>query len=133
MPQLHYCLPEQLESLPLPKVPTMSNRSQPVSRRKFLTRAGAVSLAVPTFVSARALGLEEAQLPVIASSWYDRYWRSRPVQLEDLSIAERRASVSVCDVDRQHAEAAKKIVDEHFGNQDCQILKLVLIAPRARA
>jgi predicted dehydrogenase len=38
--------------------------------------------------------------------------------------------IAVCDVDAAHAEAAKKIVDDHYGNADCKIFEDQLLMLR---
>lgn len=99
----------------------MSNASL-ISRRTFLGTTGAASLAAPMIVSARALGLEKA-LPAsdrIIMGAIGTGGRGRS-NLKAFLAQNDVQLIAVCDVDREHAEAGKKIVDEHYGNQDCQI------------
>lgn len=102
----------------------MSKRKSQVSRRKFLAQASAASLAVPMFVSARALGLEDAPAASdrIVMGMIGTGGRGQANLRTFLSQSDVQV-VSVCDLDQQHALAAKKIVDDHYGNQDCQIFE----------
>ena len=102
----------------------MSRPKRQVTRRNFLAKAGMASLAVPAFVSARALGLEEA--PAASDRIIMGAIGTGPRGQSNLRTFLAQSDVqvvSVCDVDRQRAEIAKKIVDDHYGNTDCQIFE----------
>lgn len=109
----------------------MSLRKRPVSRRNFLATAGAASLAVPAFVSARALGLEDA--PAASDRILLGMVGTGGRGLSNLKtfLAESDVQVvSVCDVDNAHALAAKKLVDDHYGNTDCKVFEDSLLMLR---
>lgn len=96
------------------------------SRREFLRRAatGIGASILPAIVSARALGLEDA-LPAsdrIIMGAIGTGGRGQSNLRTFLSQGDVQV-IAVCDVDRAHAEAAKKIVDDHYGNTDCQIFE----------
>lgn len=96
------------------------------TRRDFLAKSiGAVGgLSVPAFVSSRALGLEDA-VPAsdrIIMGAIGTGGRGRSNIKTFLAQADVQI-IAVCDVDREHAEAAKKIVDDHYGNTDCLIFE----------
>ena len=102
----------------------MSRTKRQVTRRNFLAKAGMASLAVPTFVSARALGLEAA--PAASDRIVMGSIGTGPRGQANLRTFLSQSDVqvvSVCDVDRQRALAAKKIVDDHYGNTDCKIFE----------
>ena len=120
---IHPGLARQPDRLQLIKQLYMS-KQQRTSRRTFLARSGAASLAVPAFVSARALGLEDAApasdrivMGAIGTGGRGQANLRTFLSQSDVQV------VSVCDVDRQHAEVAKKIVDDHYGNTDCKIFE----------
>ncbi len=109
----------------------MSQSKRSVSRRKFLATASAASLAAPAFVSARALGLEDAPpasdrilLGAIGTGGRGQSNLRTFLSQSDVQV------VSVCDVDREHALVAKKIVDDHYGNNDCQVFEDSLLMLR---
>ena len=103
------------------------------SRRQFL-HTGLTTLggmALPAVVSARALGLEAAPPPsdriimgAIGTGGRGQSNLRTFLSQPDVQI------IAVCDVDAAHAEAAKKIVDDHYGNADCKIFKDQLLLLR---
>ncbi len=114
----------------------MSARRQS-SRRSFLKHsalAAAGGLAAPAIVSSRALGLEDV-LPAsdrIIMGAIGVGGRGQNNLRTFLSQKDVQV-VAVCDVDRTHAEVAKKIVDDHYGNNDCQIFEDQLLMLREPA
>jgi hypothetical protein len=95
-----------------------------LTRRTFLGRSAAVVgsvLAAPYFVPARALGRDGAVAPseritmaaigVGGRNTYDMtaFMGEKVVQM-----------IGVCDVQKSRRDAAEKIVNEHYGNQDCK-------------
>jgi predicted dehydrogenase len=91
-----------------------------LNRRRFLTRAAAV--AAPLVVPASALGLGGAVPPseriIMAGlglggrGTHDLRWMlpERDVQF-----------VAICDPKRSQRENIKRIIDNHYGNQDCRM------------
>lgn len=107
----------------------MKTKSQPVSsatRRAFLRKGAAAfgGLSVPAFVSARALGLEDvaAASDRIVMGAIGTGGRGRSNLRTFLTQPDVQV-IAVCDVDAEHAQAAKKIVDDHYGNSDCKIFE----------
>lgn len=103
------------------------------TRRAFL-RTGAAALgglSVPTFVSARALGLEDAPpasdrivMGAIGTGGRGQNNLRTFLSQPDVQV------IAVCDVDAARAEAAKKIVDDHYGNSDCKVFEDQLLLLR---
>ncbi len=99
------------------------SRRTKISRRRFLktaTGAAAGAIAFPYIVPSSVLGRGGAVAPSnritmgcigvgIQGTWDMRGFLSR----REVQI------VAVCDVDKEHREAAKKEVDEKYGNRDC--------------
>lgn len=96
------------------------------SRREFLQAATVAggALTVPAFVSSRALGLEETApasdriiMGAIGTGQRGQANLRTFLQQPDVQV------IAVCDVDREHAAAAKQIVDQHYGNTDCKVFE----------
>ena len=93
----------------------------PTSRRSFLKCLGA-SVAAPYIIPAASLGADGNTAPsnkitvgAIATGGQARGLMSNMIQHPDVRI------VAVCDVNRKTVEAAKKWVDDFYGNQDCKM------------
>ncbi len=102
----------------------MSSSRTAVSRRRFLTtaaQAGAV-LSLPQFVPGKALGMSGAVAP------------SQRIVLGGIGLGPRGTAdlrcflsnsdlqfVAICDVQQARREAIKKLVDETYGNTDCEL------------
>jgi predicted dehydrogenase len=95
-----------------------------VSRRGFLRKtavAGAGVVALPAIIPASALGADGRVAPS------DRVVMGA-IGVGGMGTADMRTYmlyegvrfVAVCDVDRNHREQAKRIVDEAYGNHDCK-------------
>jgi predicted dehydrogenase len=92
------------------------------SRRSFLKRiagAGAL-LAFPTVIPSRVLGLDGTVAPsnrivmgAIGTGGKGRHDMQAFLGHKDLQL------VAVADVDREHRERAKELVDKHYNNTDC--------------
>jgi predicted dehydrogenase len=93
-----------------------------VSRRKLL-QAGTAALAIPYFVSPSALGLAGHIAPSnrITIGGIGTGGKGRHNLEQFLGFADCQV-VAVSDVDLNHATAAKTMVNERYGNQDCQSL-----------
>ncbi|MCC6511460.1 MAG: Gfo/Idh/MocA family oxidoreductase [Pirellulaceae bacterium] len=112
---------------------TLPDQSLPArtSRRSFLKTGGSAALAFPTIVSARALGLDDAPpasdrivMGAIGTGGRGRANLRAFLAHSDVQV------VAVCDVDLSHAQEAKKLVDEHYGNTDCKIFENQLLLLR---
>jgi predicted dehydrogenase len=107
-------------------MPTDDNPSRPNSRRAFLKRslaaAGAVTL--PAIIPAGALGLDGVAAP------------SEQIVLGVIGIGPRMTynlggvlpktdvrCVAICDVQADRRAAGKKLVDQHYGNNDCVLYR----------
>lgn len=96
-------------------------------RRAFLRAAGAGSLAawgMPLFVPASALGrARQAPSERITVGFIGVGWKGLQGCFGSLvhSFLANPAcqAVAVCDVNRHHREAAKRTIDEAYGNGDC--------------
>ncbi|MFM8893153.1 MAG: Gfo/Idh/MocA family protein [Planctomycetia bacterium] len=96
------------------------------SRRDFLGRSLALgAAAVPTFVSARALGLEKGTaaasdrvtLGVIGIGNRCTYVLGSMMTLPDVQC------VAIADVQASRRDAGKKLVDQKYGNGDCVLYR----------
>jgi predicted dehydrogenase len=96
-----------------------------LSRRSFLTRTAIAAsvVGVPWFIPARALGRGGAVSPNdkivlggIGLGPRGQYDLSVMLPEKDVQF------VAICDVARGRREQVKKMVDAHYGNQDCQML-----------
>ncbi|MFM7043611.1 MAG: Gfo/Idh/MocA family protein, partial [Planctomycetaceae bacterium] len=93
-----------------------------VSRRTFLGTAAAGAVALPTIVSARALGLERAAaaservtLGVIGIGNRCKYVLGSMLGLPDVQC------VAIADVQQSRRDAGKQQVDTHYGTADCRL------------
>jgi len=93
-----------------------------VSRRAFLGTAAAGAVALPTIVSARALGLERAAaaservtLGVIGIGNRCKYVLGSMLGLPDVQC------VAIADVQQSRRDAGKQQVDTHYGTADCRL------------
>ncbi|QDT03785.1 Inositol 2-dehydrogenase [Rubripirellula lacrimiformis] len=94
-------------------------------RRSFLSTtlaAGAATLAAPYFVSSQALGAEDSvaaseriTLGVIGIGPRCTYDLTAILKLKDVQC------VAIADVQQSRRDAGKKLVDDHYGNQDCKL------------
>jgi predicted dehydrogenase len=89
-----------------------------LSRRRFAQVAGATTLAVPTIVSARAVGREQAAaasdriaLGFIGMGTMNRHHLDTFLRRSDVQV------LAVCDCDTTRRESAKKTVDDHYSKQ----------------
>jgi predicted dehydrogenase len=107
-------------------MPTENIVFQPKSRREFLKRsiATAGALALPTFIPAGVLGRdgdvppsEQIVLGVIGIGPRMTYDLHGVLPKTDVRC------VAVCDVQASRRESAKKLVDQHFGNNDCAVYR----------
>ncbi len=101
---------------------TQAQQSWAATRREFLKGAAAAGAAIafPAIVPGSALGADGGVAPsnriamgVIGSGLQGTsnmrgFMRRKGTQM-----------VAVCDVDKSHRDAAKRIVDEQYGNTDC--------------
>ena len=94
-----------------------------ISRRQFFRRAGAVTtgaLAFPYIIPGSALGLDGTVAPsnriVMGAIGTGGQGTGNMRQFTSMSDVQM---VAVCDVDREHREAAKGIVDGVYSNKDC--------------
>lgn len=106
----------------------MKNRpsAKNLTRRGFLSRtlAAAGTVALPWFIPARALGRDGAVAPSerivlggIGLGPRGQYDLSVMLPEKDVQF------VAICDVQRARRERVKKMVDEHYGNQDCVLYR----------
>ena len=91
-----------------------------LTRRDVLKRAAGTALGAPLFVPAAVLGLdgkiaasERITLGAIGVGPRCTYDLRGMLPLADVRC------VAVCDVQANRREAAKRLVDEHYGNRDC--------------
>src|SRR6266576_2847504 len=91
----------------------------PISRRRFLTAAGA-AIALPTVIPARALGAEgpapseRITLGVIGCGGMGNGNTDGFLGHANCRV------VAACDVDQKHLEATVKKVNDHYKNEDCK-------------
>ncbi|HOH31050.1 MAG TPA: Gfo/Idh/MocA family oxidoreductase [Candidatus Hydrogenedentes bacterium] len=93
--------------------------SSPITRRSFMLQsagaAGAFTLAHNLFASAaQTPASERITVGAIGISGRGNYILNAFLQYPDVQV------VAVCDVIANRREAAKKMVDERYGNQDCR-------------
>jgi predicted dehydrogenase len=107
-------------------MPTDDTHSQPSSRREFLKRSIATAgvVVLPAIIPAGALGRDGAAPP------------SQRIVLGVIGIGPRMTydlggvlpktdvrCVAICDVQASRREAGKKLVDQHYGNNDCSLYR----------
>ncbi|EMI21034.1 oxidoreductase domain-containing protein [Rhodopirellula maiorica SM1] len=93
------------------------------NRRDFIAvSASAAAMAAPYFVSSRSLGAAEHVAPsekitlgVIGMGPRCTYDMKSILQLGDVQC------VAIADVQQSRRDAGKKMVDDHYGNRDCQL------------
>lgn len=94
------------------------------TRRAFLRKslAASAALSLPTIVPARVLGKDDAVAPgntiafgVIGIGPRCTYDLTAMLQLPDVRC------VAIADVQASRRDAGKKLVDEHYKNQDCKL------------
>ncbi|MBL7967898.1 MAG: Gfo/Idh/MocA family oxidoreductase [Prolixibacteraceae bacterium] len=90
-----------------------------ISRRRFILNTGlaAGALAVPTIIPSCVRGAnDKINLVMIGVGDHGMTWNLPAyLKLDDCRV------VAVSDVDLTRARKAKKIIDDHYQNQDCQI------------
>ncbi|HOX39551.1 MAG TPA: Gfo/Idh/MocA family oxidoreductase [Candidatus Brocadiia bacterium] len=89
-----------------------------ISRRSFLKRCAAVSVAAPMFVSSRAFGANDR----IVMGFIGMGGQGRG-DLEGFLGFNEVQAVAVCDVVDDHANMAKKMVDDRYRNRDCKVCR----------
>jgi len=98
-------------------------KKEALNRRDFLKRTGMVSLATvafPYIIPGKALGLDGSVPPSERITIGCIGMGGMGTSNMDGFLSQPSAQVvAVCDVDEQHLEAAKKKVNERYGNQDC--------------
>jgi predicted dehydrogenase len=108
----------------------MSKQAMQVPRRRFLkaalSAAGAAVMA-PTIIPSSAFGLDGAVAPseriVVGGigignrGTYDLSWKGCFLDQRDVQF------VAVCDIKEARRVAVKKIVDEKYGNQNCEMYR----------
>ena len=102
----------------------MDQKPENLSRRELLRRAAAAGVAIPWLVRGRALGLdsvaaasERITLGVIGIGPRATYDLRGILPKSDVQC------VAIADVQASRREAGKKLVDEHYGNQDCVLYR----------
>jgi predicted dehydrogenase len=100
--------------------------SKQSTRRSFLYKSALTSaaLTLPSLVSARALGKdgsvapsEKIVLAVIGIGPRCKYDLAAMLKLPDVQC------VAIADVQASRRDAGKRMVDEHYGNQDCKLYR----------
>src|SRR6188474_927984 len=97
----------------------MAVTTLPISRRRFLSAAGA-AIALPTFIPASALGAEgpapseRITLGVIGCGGMGNGNTDGFLGHADCQV------VAACDVDQKHLDAMVEKVKGHYKNQDCK-------------
>jgi predicted dehydrogenase len=98
-----------------------ADKKSPISRRTFLSAAGA-TIAAPYIIPSSALG---ADGKTAANSRINFGVIGNGGQAEGLmktAIAHDNVRViAVCDVDKSHSAAFKKMVDDQYNNQECVV------------
>jgi predicted dehydrogenase len=98
-----------------------------LARRKFLKEAGAAALGIslfPNVIKATALGKgdniapnDKITMALVGCGGMGRDNLNEFLKFDDVQ------AVAVCDVDDKQAAAAKKMIDEKYGNNDCRVYK----------
>ncbi len=97
-----------------------NNQNKILTRRAFLTKAAASSVAIPFIVSASALG--KAAVPPASERIV-----MAAIGVGGMGTGDTRALlndsriqyVAVCDVQTSYRKHAQKMVNDHYGNKDC--------------
>ena len=91
-------------------------------RREFIKKTVAGLVAFPHIIKASAIGLNNSTLPsntiTIGCIGVGGMGTSN---LKGFLAKKEVKVLAVCDVDQKHAEQAKALVDQAYGNSDCQI------------
>ncbi|MHC5057007.1 MAG: Gfo/Idh/MocA family protein [Planctomycetota bacterium] len=86
-----------------------------VTRRSFLKRAAAATVAAPLVVNSKVFGANgRINLGVVGTGGRGRSDMGGAMGFQEIRV------VAVCDVDRNHANTAKRAVDGRYGNSDCK-------------
>lgn len=102
------------------------NALTPASRREFLVRTGAAAVAasLPTIVPAHVLGRQNATPPsqritlgVVGIGPRGTYDLTAMLKLPDVRC------VAIAETQATRGAAGKKLVDDHYGNRDCQVIR----------
>jgi len=107
----------QHASSPRPQAPTFS-------RRQFLKRASlaGVAIAVPTIVPSSALGLNGAVPPSERIVMGGLGVGGRGTYVLKWMLPEKDVQfVAICDAKKSSRESVKRVIDNHYGTQDCQM------------
>ncbi|MCZ6796228.1 MAG: Gfo/Idh/MocA family oxidoreductase [Planctomycetota bacterium] len=91
------------------------SRTQGITRRRFLKRMAAASLAAPLVVSSQVLGANDR----ITMGCIGVGGRGRGDMGGFLRFSQVRV-LAVCDVATEHRDLAKAMVDRRYGNSDCK-------------
>jgi predicted dehydrogenase len=90
-------------------------KQRPVTRRGFLRKAAAATVAAPLVVSSKVFGAgDRINLGVIGTGGRGRSDMNGAMGFSEIRV------VAVCDVDSNHANTAKRSVDGRYGNSDCK-------------
>lgn len=105
---------------PLASQPAVAALHSTKPHRRGFLQAGAAAIAIPYFVSPSALGLAGHVAPSnrITIGGIGTGGKGRHNLEQFLGFADCQV-VAVSDVDRNHANATKAMVDQHYGNADC--------------
>ncbi|MHC4252782.1 MAG: Gfo/Idh/MocA family protein [Planctomycetota bacterium] len=86
-----------------------------VTRRGFLKKAAAATVAAPLVVSSKVFGAnDKINLGVVGTGGRGRGDMNGAMGFQEIRV------VAVCDVDSNHANTAKRSVDGRYGNSDCK-------------
>jgi predicted dehydrogenase len=99
-------------------------KDEPLNRRRFIKHAAglsAVAFAAPTIIPARVLGRDGAASPsnTITLGCIGVGWQGTSNMEAFLEEAGCRIT-AVCDLDKDHLENARNIVNRKYGNSDCR-------------
>ncbi len=94
------------------------NKTRQISRREFLKAASTLTAAAPFIIPSRVWGADAAPGDRLTMGFIGMGTQSRGL-LSNFLHQETRV-VAVCDVDTTRRNDAKKKVDKHYGNSDCQ-------------
>jgi hypothetical protein len=102
--------------------PTMSQRNTSAPDRRTFLATSAATLAVPYFVSSKAMGAgnevapsEKITLGVVGMGPRCTYDMASILKLNDVQC------VGVADVQASRRDAGKAMIDGHYGNNDCAL------------
>jgi len=102
----------------------LSDTTSSITRRSLFKQAAGAALVAPAFVSAKALGAgdhvapsEKITLGVIGVGPRATYDLKPMLSFPDVQC------VMIADVQASRRENGKALVDEHYGNNDCQVTR----------